>query len=152
VPNPYRFSPDFIQRWERRLKRIIWIGFGAGAVLVLVALGLGGAFDGRVSDEDPLWLAVWGFLWAGVVVAGLAILLPLLIACLLGGLAIHRYGWAPGLLTYIGILGTAAGGILGEWLVYAGIGTLVVGVLGFFLVGRLAKVPMSIGPFRVDSD
>ncbi|MTE21872.1 hypothetical protein F0L17_22700 [Streptomyces sp. TRM43335] len=152
MPNPYRFSPGFIHRWETRLKKIIWIGFAAGAALVLVGLGLGGMFDGRVSDDDPLWSVVWGVLWAGVAVAGLALLVPLLIACLLGGLAIHRHGWVPGLLTYVGILGVSVGSTLGGWLVYAGVGALVAGVLGFFLVGHLAKVPMSIGPFRVGSD
>lgn len=152
MPHPYRFSPGFIRRWETRLKKIIWIGVGVGAALVLAALGLGGVFDGRVADEDPLWLVVWGVLWTGVAVAGLAVLVPLLIACLLGGTAVHRHGWVPGLLTYAGILGTAVGCVLGGWLVHAGAGTLVAGVLSFLLVGRLAKVPMAIGPFRVGPD
>ncbi|WP_062213661.1 hypothetical protein [Streptomyces sp. NBRC 109706] len=149
--NPYRFSFDFIRRWEKRLTVVILVGFGVGAVLVLAGLGLGGLFDGDVPDDDPRWNLVWGLLIAGVAVAGLAILVPLLIGCLMGGLSIHRFGWIPGLLTFVGILGTATGLALDDgrlpdrlsgWLTPAGITTLVAGVLGFFLVGYLARVPI----------
>ncbi|MDT0269146.1 hypothetical protein RM844_22930 [Streptomyces sp. DSM 44915] len=158
---PYRFGPGFIDRWERWLTRTILIGLGVGVALVLVGLVLGGSFDGSVPEDDPKWNLVWGVLIAGIAVGGLAVLVPLLLAFVLGGLSIHRYGWIPGLLTYVGMLATACGGaldedVLGEWLdgwlTQVGIGLLVVGVLGFFLVGHLARVPMTVAGFRVDRD
>ncbi|UED87922.1 hypothetical protein [Streptomyces profundus] len=156
--NPYRFGPDVIRRWEKRLTVIILVGFGVGAALALSGLGLGGILDGDVAEEDPRWNLVWGLLIAGVAVAGLAVLVPLLIGCLMGGLAIHRFGWIPGLLTFVGILGTAAGlaleddrlGPFAGWLAPAGIAALVAGVLGFFLVGCLARVPMRGPTGRAD--
>ncbi|RMI43374.1 hypothetical protein [Streptomyces triticirhizae] len=101
---PYRFGPAFIARWEKRLVRTILIGLGVGVALVLVGLALGGSFDGNVPEGDPRWNLVWAVLIAGIAVGGLAVLGPLLLAFVLGGLAIHRFGWIPGLVTYLGML------------------------------------------------
>ncbi|KAB8166377.1 hypothetical protein FH609_023775 [Streptomyces sp. 3MP-14] len=156
---PYRFGPAFIARWEKRLSRTILIGLAAGVALVLVGLALGGSFDGSVPEDDPRWNLVWAVLIAGVAVGGLAVLGPLFLAFVLGGLAIHRFGWIPGLVTYLGMLAAATGGGLDEdvlgawldgWLTEAGVAALVVGVLGFFLVGHLARVPMTVAGVRVD--
>lgn len=158
--NPYRFSPDFIDYWEKLLTKIILIGFGSGAVLAGIGAILGSNFDGDIPEEDPIWNLVWVLVIAGGVVAALAILVPLLIGCILGGRAIHRHGWIAGVLTFIGMIALAAGWALDDellgdwldgWLTQAGLGVLVAGVLGFFLVGHLAKVPMSIGGVRVDA-
>ncbi|GAA4953416.1 hypothetical protein GCM10023224_42980 [Streptomonospora halophila] len=150
--NPYRFGFSFMERWTRWLKAAIWISLATALALGAIGLVAGGTMDGRVPAESPWWTAVWAVLGAAAAVLALGILVPLLAAFVLGGLAIHRYGWIPGLAAFAGILGTAVGfglddylGDRGATVGLAGIAVLVAGVLGFFLVGCLAKVPMWIG-------
>ncbi|NYV75861.1 hypothetical protein [Streptomyces sp. UH6] len=153
--SPYRYSFPFIDRWEKRLTRMILIGFGAGALLVLIALGVGASLDGRVPDDDPLWMWAWGLLIAGAVVAGgLGILVPLLLGCVMGGLSLHPKGWAPGLVLYLGVLAFAVGAALDDaylgdlldtWLAPAGLVALVVGTVWFRVLGRRRGVPLSGG-------
>ncbi|RFU88256.1 hypothetical protein DY218_02965 [Streptomyces triticagri] len=150
APNPYRFSPDFIKRWESRLTKIIVIGVAAAAVLAGIGLAVGGTLDGEVPEDDGRWMLAWIPLIAAGVAGGLAVLGPLLAGCVLGGLAIHRHGWIPGVVLFAGILLTSYGLAMDDAYTRWGVTALVVGVLGFFLVGTLSKVPMWIGGRRLD--
>ncbi|RII15682.1 hypothetical protein DSC45_17775 [Streptomyces sp. YIM 130001] len=147
--NSYRFSPDFIDRMESLLTKVIFIGLGVAALLVVVGLIVGGSLDGDVPEEDGRWMLAWIPMIAGAVVGGLAILGPLLLGCVMGGLAIHRFGWIPGVVLFAGILLTAGGAALDGPYVGWGVAALVVGVLGFFFVGSLSRVPMRIGGARL---
>lgn len=140
----YRFSDQFIKRWEKRLVAILCIGvatafaLAGGGLLAADAMGL------EEFDSTRSWTV------AGVVVLGLAIGVlsvvgVIFVAAILGGLSLHPRGWIPGLLLALWMFG----GMALYWAV-PGAGTaLFLHLLGFapivvvFLrMGRKAKVPI----------
>jgi hypothetical protein len=75
-----------------------------------------------------------------------AILGPVTIAAVLGGLTLNRYGWVVGLGFGAGFQLLVVGNTLDEpRTTVTGIVLLVVPVLGFFLLGYVRRVPMWIG-------
>jgi hypothetical protein len=130
-PNGFRFSDEFIHRWERIL---------VGALFGLTALGLALGLATEI-DGSPSWL---GALATVVVVVG--VVGPLLAGAILGGESIRRGGGVIGVLVVTGLVGGASGQALGiDWLMIGGGITLALGVIGFWAIGWIAKVPMHIG-------
>ncbi|MGV8896203.1 MAG: hypothetical protein ACOH10_09280 [Rhodoglobus sp.] len=126
----YRLSARTIRNWTTVL---------TAAVFVLPAAGLiyGSTLD---SAAEP-WqeLLAQGLLYGGIAV-------PILIAAVLGGEAIHRGGGFVGALFTAGLIGGSLGVGYGiQWLALSGFVAVVLGVIGFFAIGFKAKVPMWIG-------
>ncbi|WP_448070536.1 hypothetical protein [Georgenia yuyongxinii] len=111
---------------------MLLIVMGAGVVLGML-LGFGSDFV-----EDPEWLGTAG----GVLVVA-SLLAPLWAAAVLGGYAIHRFGWIPGFLLGPAVANLVLAVVAGEtWWVAAGVGALTVLVLSFFVLGGAGGVPM----------
>ncbi|MDJ0336016.1 hypothetical protein QMG83_12345 [Salinibacterium sp. G-O1] len=126
----YRFSARTIRNWTKVLTAAVFIVPVAGLIY-------GSTLD---SSPEP-WqeLLVQGLLYGGIVV-------PLLIAAVLGGEAIWPGGGFIGALFVAGLIGGSLGvgnGI--QWLAITGFVAAVLGVGGFFAIGFAAKVPMWIG-------
>ena len=127
--NGFRMSDGFIERWTRVL---------AVSVVAVPVLGiaLGFASDG---DWAPSWLGD-----AAVVIIAVGVVVPLLLAAVMGGEAITRGGGLIGALLTFGIVALVAGSGLDRpgWAT-AGTVALVVSAPGFVWIGWRAGVPMT---------
>ena len=141
----YRFSDEFINRGTTILSLSMVVMVGGGFLLVFMA---DSSFD--VATQDII-----GTTGACLLVAGIT--LPLLIAGILGGEAIRKGGGVLGFLLTMGMLASALGSndlgkeLLGaegaSWAFWGGISAMIIGGVGFWVVGWIAKVPMWIqGP------
>lgn len=127
----FRYSDAFV-------KRATWVLIACMFVLPAVGIGLGISSDG---DWAPEWLGTF----AGIFTVG-GFVAPILVAAILGGEAITRGGGLVGLLFTYGLVGGATGQALGiGWLKWTGIAALVATVVGFWVIGWIAKVPMYVG-------
>lgn len=128
--NTYRYSDRFIRAWTIVL------------CIAIVVLPISGIIYGATLGSD---YQEWqGWLAGGLMLGGVAV--PLLIGAVLGGEAIRRGGGVVGALFAAGLVGGPTGsgfGIL--WLAVAGYVALALGVIGFFVIGFAAKVPIWIG-------
>jgi hypothetical protein len=71
---------------------------------------------------------------------------PLLAAAVLGGESIRRGGGFIGVLVTAGLVAGASGDGFGiPWLMWSGGIALGLGIVGFWVIGWIAKVPMYIG-------
>ncbi|MRK00543.1 hypothetical protein GEV27_03310 [Aeromicrobium sp. S22] len=130
-PNGFRFSDEFINRWTRLLVIALFVITGAG-----IALGVASDADGA-----PGWLGA-----AAAVVLVLGIAGPIIASAVLGGEAIRRGGGVIGALFAVGLLAGASGAALEiPWLMWGGGIVLALGIVGFWVIGWIAKVPMYIG-------
>lgn len=96
----------------------------------------------------PLLAALFGREVDGGVMAALlvgAMLAPIGVAAVMGGMAIHRLGWIPGVIFFAAFFLILVGGLFGPWGYVAGIGLMVVAVAAFWLVGSIRGVPMYVG-------
>ncbi|MCD0446629.1 hypothetical protein LO763_23710 [Glycomyces sp. A-F 0318] len=100
----YRFSQEFIKRWERRLVAILCIGVAAAFALagggLLVADGMGLEEFGSTAS----WV-VAGVVGLGLLVGVLAVVGVIFTAAVMGGLSLHPLGWIPGLLLALWMFG-----------------------------------------------
>ena len=128
--NPYRFSKTFI----RRMTVILGI-----AIVVLPAAGfIYGATLGPGYEQWQSNIAL------GLTAGGFG--LPLVAASVLGGEAIRRGGGFVGFLFAAGLIAGPSGTVFGiSWLAVVGYLALGLGVVLFFVIGFLSKVPMWIG-------
>lgn len=135
--NGFRMSDAFIRRWTRILIVLV-IG------LPLTGIGLGIASDG---DWAPDWLST-----AGLVVVVVGFVGPILAAAILGGESIRRGGGIVGALLTYGMVGWATGKThdIG-WLLWTGVAACVLAVIGFWVMGWKAGVPMYVGTPRFHS-
>lgn len=135
----YRLTGRFI-----KITTTVLIVVMLGAIVVGFIIGLlSDNFDGDTGDTLQ---GVAG----GLVIGG--IMLPLLIAAILGGEAIKRGGGVVGFFLIVGMFSLVAGTtdlgkelIAPEWLplaVWGGGGLMVLSVAGFWVIGWIAKVPM----------
>ncbi|AWB93438.1 hypothetical protein [Aeromicrobium chenweiae] len=130
-PNGFRFSDEFIKKWTNALIITLFVVTGVG-----VALGL--ASD---ADAAPSWLGE-----AAVVVIVIGVVGPILASAVLGGEAIRKGGGVIGLLFTAGFVAGGAGkGFEIPWLMWTGGVVAALGVLSFWVIGWIAKVPMYIG-------
>ena len=129
-PNPFRFSPTFI----RRITVILCI--------TIVALPAAGFIYGATLGTD---YAEWQSNLALALIIG-GFVVPLVGASVLGGEAIRRGGGFVGLLFAAGLIAGPTGSVVGiQWLAVVGYVALGLGVILFFVIGFLSKVPMWIG-------
>lgn len=109
------------------------------AIVVLPAAGI--IYGVSLGSDYQTWQ---GWLAGGLLLGGIAV--PLLIAAVLGGEAIRRGGGIVGALFAAGLVGGPTGsGFDIPWLTIAGYSALALGVIGFFVIGFAAKVPIWIG-------
>jgi hypothetical protein len=137
--NPYRFSRRFIRVITTVLVGVLLLGLVLGVVLGIVSDGLEGD-----AGETMSTVAL------GIVIAAFGI--PLLVGAVLGGEAIARGAGVVGFLLVVGIASTAAASVadiaegLGPaWqpaLFWGGIALMALAVIGFWIIGFVAKVPM----------
>jgi phosphotransferase system glucose/maltose/N-acetylglucosamine-specific IIC component len=134
----YRFSDRFIKRATTTLLVAMGVIVVAGFVLGFVSDGVSGEAGEQLANTAIV-----------VVVAGFV--LPLLIAAILGGESLKRgagvigFGLIVGLLLVATTLAESTRAFYGSWAVAAfwvGVALLVLGVVGFWLVGSAARVPM----------
>lgn len=134
----YRFSGRFISVATALLLIVMGVTVVGGFVL--------GTFSDSIEGMEPEAVVD---LAGMVIVAG--VLIPLLLAAILGGEAIRRGGGFVGFGLVLGIgLVTAlptvdAFEVLGPWripLIWVGAGLIVLSGLGFWALGRAAGVPM----------
>lgn len=100
----YRFSPEFIRRWEKRLVRVLCVGVAAAFALAGGGLLAADAMGLEEFGSTASWVV------AGVVVLGLAVGVLTVVgviftAAILGGLSLHPLGWIPGLLLAVWMFG-----------------------------------------------
>jgi hypothetical protein len=126
---PYRLSSATIKKWNRVIFTTMGIGIG-GLVLVFAIMAI---FFNRGPDSVEtvmMYLAI-GF---GL----LAVVVPLIMGALLGGLAIHQSGWVPLLVVIGGLLCTGLaqldgfGGVLPYAIAAMVLGTIATILLGIF--------------------
>lgn len=133
---PYRLPQGLIAGVTRTLLWVVGVGVTTGLVVGL-------ASDQWTGSPDWLGTAAGWFVVASLVV-------PVWVSAVLGGLAVHRHGWVPGLLLVPALAApfgtplarawwgnTAATG----WLV-ASLLLLVVVLLAFPVLGYLSGVPI----------
>lgn len=132
----YAWANDPVARWKM-----------AGlSLLAMAVLGIGlPAAGSEVLGLDGgiiIVLAVSGFM------------LPIVVAAVMGAMAIHRNGWLLGLGFGVGFWLLMLGG-LRHWLMVAGFALMVASVAGFWVLGRIRGVPRWLGwfgPLRIMVD
>lgn len=130
-PNGFLLSQETIDRWTKSLVITMF-------VVSAIGIGLGVASD---SDGAPEWLGT-----IATVVLATGIVGPLLAAGIMGGEAIRRGGGVIGVLVVGGLVGVAAGTVFeSRWTVVVGAIALGLGIVGFWVIGWIAKVPMYVG-------
>lgn len=137
--NGYRLSDAFIKRWTRILLTILWVGVGAGMVVMIYMLIRYGDVP---ADELPTWGVV-----SSIVLFSIGFGVPLLMGAMLGGLAIHKYGWIPLLFVVGGLMAMGISAIDGFGFIapYAQV-SMVLGVIGIFVIAiSFTKVPIWLG-------
>ncbi|WP_431279976.1 hypothetical protein [Leifsonia poae] len=135
----YRFSDKFISVTTTILITVMLVMIAAGFILGFVSDSL----DSDAADVASS-VAIW------LIIGGIA--LPLLIAAVLGGEAIRAGGGIIGFLLIVGLFATVAGStemgqdalgpVWSSWAFWGGITMMALAVLGFFVIGWIAKVPM----------
>ncbi|HEY8992935.1 MAG TPA: hypothetical protein VIM37_03760 [Candidatus Microsaccharimonas sp.] len=132
----YRKSDAFIKLWTRILIAVM-IGGVAGAFLVMGYAAV--AYGNVPSDELPVWI-----LPAVITLFSIGIGLPLILGAILGGLAIHRFGWIPLLLVIGGVFASGFSSLQHyEFLAVYGVIAIVLGVVSvFFIAIVFTNVPI----------
>jgi hypothetical protein len=141
----FRFSERFINTTTTVLIVVMCVMLAGGFILGFV----GDNFDGELR-------VVLGNVAVASILGG--IVLPLLIAAVLGGEAIRAGGGALGFFLIAGLFATVAGSnelgqeMLGPvwtpWALWGGAALMVLAGAGFWIIGWIAKVPMWIqAPF-----
>ena len=140
-PGRRRPGEQYYRLSNRAIKRGTILLFVAMAMILLagIAIGVAGGSAEDYDTQDRLQNVA-------VATCAAAFLLPVVAAAVLGGLALHRYGWIVGLLFGAGFAVLVYGSTqdrsaMSRW----GGGMLVVSVLGFFAIGYIRRVPMWIG-------
>lgn len=146
----YRFTSEFIKKWEKRLTIALLAGVLGPIVLIGALLVIGSSVAPDLEDDDPaakVLLAV-GIGLAGV--AALTVVGVIFVAAIMGGQSLHRHGWVVGTLfatwffagTWVWYLVAESSGNWTGALVYFGGHALL--VVAFRYLGRKAKVPMNL--------
>lgn len=132
----YRYSDRFIKVLTGCL--IAWIFVGTGLGFALGALG-DVFFRSEYGPQTPDWYNLMA-----AVIAASGVALPLIVAAVLGALAINRYA-APVAVLLLAAIGAFVYGRLvdgqGIWMLY-GIAGGVLAVALFFSIGFQARVPI----------
>lgn len=134
--NEYRLSETTLKRWTRALIALLIAGVGGCVVVMLVA---GIMYGNGPVDEIPSWVFPT-MSW----LAGLGIVIPLIGASILGGLAIHRFGWIPLLVLVLGMIVASFSNLFGVgYLAIYGFIAIGLGVIGIFVIAvKFTKVPI----------
>lgn len=129
-PFKYRLSDKAIATWTKALIIVMIVGIVGGFAFSAIAWSI-------VGDEDWVMAATY---W---IIIGLGVGLPLILGGIVGGIAIHRFGYIGTTLLTASMVAFGIGGATGNTLVAtAAVIGMVVGGLLTFLFGYLGKVPM----------
>jgi hypothetical protein len=135
----YRLSDDAIRIWTRVLCISIPVLVITGFIVMFVGNHIADSNPGMDVEESPLWILGGCIMISGAVG-------PLLIGAALGGEALHKNGWIVGLLLAGGVIATSTGAVRDVgWLRWGGLVAMLVGGIGFFVLGFIRRVPMWIG-------
>jgi O-antigen/teichoic acid export membrane protein len=148
----YRYSKEFINKWEKRLTSILLAGLLGPIVLFAAVFIIGSAVAPDLDDDDPAAKVIMavGFGLAGV--AALTVVGVIFVAAIMGGQSLHRHGWVVGTLFatwfFAGmwvwyVLSESSDGWVGPVVYFGGHALLIV---AFRYLGRKAKVPMYLNP------
>ncbi|MCB5282520.1 hypothetical protein QK292_15090 [Arthrobacter sp. AL08] len=137
----FRFSDRFLKVVTTALITVMLVSIAAGFILGPLSDNV----DGRAGD-------VLGNVAVALIIGGLV--LPLLLAAVLGGEAIRAGAGFVGFFLIAGMLAAAVGTteagqellgpVWGPWAVWGGGALMVLAVGGFWIVGWIARVPMWI--------
>lgn len=142
----FRFSGRFIKTATTVLTTVMVVSITAGFIIGPLSSKVAGAAG------DALFTAAIALIAGGVV-------LPLLLAAVLGGEAIRAGGGFIGFFLIVGMFAATAGStelgleVLGRawapWTLWGGVAMMVLAAAGFWIVGWIARVPMWLqAPFR----
>lgn len=121
-------------QWVDREGLVVGLVFGLMVVLLAIFIGICALLDAGGHEISQEFLT-WG--------ATTAILAPVTLAAVLGGLTLSRNGWVVGLLFGVGFELMTVGSVLPEPVALAiGVALMVLAVPLFFLLGKLRGVPM----------
>ena len=121
APRPtgtYRMSDRSIRRWTIGC----FVGMG-----VMLAIGIGiGIVSSNLADYDLQDTLIQVGIWTAV---GGGLLVPILIAAMVGGLTLARFGWLPGLMLGVGLMLVIVGQfVVGPAMWWVGVASLAVSV------------------------
>ena len=121
-------------QWVEREGLVVGLVFGLVALLLAVFIGLCVLLDARGHEISQAFVT-WG--------ATTAILAPVTLSAVLGGLTLSRNGWVVGLLFGVGFELIVVGSVLPQPVTLGiGVALMVLAVPLFFLLGKLRGVPM----------
>lgn len=125
--NGYRLSDQVMKIWSRIIFTTMGVGFaGLSIVIIITAVQYGNA---DTADIPAIYL---NLMW---VFGGIAIGLPLALGAIVGGLAIHKFGWIPLLIMILGVLAAGLSKLYGlEFLGLYAYPAIIVGGVGIFLL------------------
>ena len=133
----YRSSDRAIRVWTIVLLASIPALLVVGGLVSYLSWTMAGPHGDRAGNPGTV---------AGNLIMLSAVVLPLVIAAALGGEALHKGGSIVGVVLVAGIMGFAFGGTAElSWMRTWGVIAIVVGVLGFFALGYIRRVPIWIG-------
>lgn len=128
----YRLSDRAIRWWTIGTFIGMAVMIAAG---ILVAVSGSGIEDYETQDavtNAGVWIAVGG-----------GFFVPILVAAMVGGIALNKYGWIAGLLLGLGVFGWVMGSVISDGrLLWGGIAAVVVGGILYFVFGFIRDVPM----------
>lgn len=139
----YRFTSEFIKKWEKRLTIVLLAGILGPIVLIGAVFVIGSSVAPDLADDDPAAGVILTIVYVLAGVAALTVVSVVYAGAIMGGLSMHRHGWVVGVLFatwfFAGIwvwylLAGTAGNLFGA-IVYFG-GHVVVGG-GYFLLRKV---------------
>lgn len=148
----YRYSDEFIKRWEKRFTWILCLGLAAAFALAGGGLLLAEALELEDLDSATSWI-IAGVVGLGLLIGAVTVVGVIFAGAIMGGLSLHRLGWIPGLLLAAWMFGgialyPALGGGLGFTLHLLGFAPIIV---AFLWMGFKAKVPVYLRSAAPDS-
>lgn len=124
-------------QWVEREGLVVALIFGLMGVLLAgfaAICAYRSAHDQEISEAFVAWGGTSAILW------------PVTISAVIGGLTLNRYGWVVGLVFGAGFQLTVVGSVLSQPLTLGiGLALLVGAVPLFFVIGAIRRVPMWIG-------
>ena len=129
-PFKYRLSDKTIRLWTKILITVMIVGIVGGFAFSAIAISI-------LGDEE--WINTVTLL----IMVGVGVAVPLVVSAILGGIAIHRFGFIGTALLAVSMIVFGFGAATGDSvLAIVGAVGIIAGGLLTWLFGYLGKVPM----------